>query len=71
VGGNGHVLSEPGTRPRGPMMLVLVIREGSDAIRVSVCIAERTKFPSLMRIDSSTCTGTAIASLASGVMGGT
>jgi hypothetical protein len=69
VGGNGRALSEPGTRHPGPMMLALVTREGRDAIRVSVRIAGRTKCLSLIGINSFTCTGTAIASLVTGVTG--
>jgi hypothetical protein len=52
-------------------MLALVTREGPDAIGVSVRIAERTKFMCLIGIVSLACTGTAIAELVTGVMGGT
>jgi len=45
--------------------------DGSRAIRVSVTITEPTKFLSLVGIDSFTCTGTATASLVTGVTGGT
>lgn len=44
---------------------------GSHAIRVSVTITERTKFLSLIGIGSFTSTGTATASLVTGVTGGT
>jgi hypothetical protein len=45
--------------------------DGSRAIRVSVAITEPTNFLSLFGIDSFTCTGTATASLVTGVTGGT
>jgi hypothetical protein len=44
---------------------------GARAIRVSVTITEATKFLSLIGIDSFTSTGTATASLVTGVTGGT
>jgi hypothetical protein len=44
---------------------------GARAIRVSVTITEPTKFLSLIGIDSFTSTGTATASLVTGVTGGT
>jgi Putative Tad-like Flp pilus-assembly len=44
---------------------------GARAIRVSVTITEPTKFLSLIGIDSFTSTGTATASLLTGVTGGT
>jgi hypothetical protein len=37
----------------------------------SVRIGERTKFQSLIGVDSPVCTGTAIALMVIGVMGGT
>lgn len=44
---------------------------GSRAIRVSVTITEPTRFLGLIGLDSFTCTGTATASLVTGVTGGT
>lgn len=44
---------------------------GVRAIRVSVTITEPTKFLSLIGVDSFTSTGTATASLVTGVTGGT
>jgi len=44
---------------------------GAHAIRVSVTITEPTKFLSLIGVDSFTSTGTATASLVTGVTGGT
>ena len=44
---------------------------GDSAIEVSVTITEPTRFLSLIGIGSFTCTGTAIASLVTGVTGGT
>jgi hypothetical protein len=44
---------------------------GARAIRVSVTITQPTKFLSLIGIDSFTSTGTATASLVTGVTGGT
>ncbi len=44
---------------------------GSRAIRVSVTIKEPTSFLSMIGIGSFTCTGTATASLVTGVTGGT
>ena len=46
-------------------------RDGVRAIRVRVTITEPTKFLSLIGIDSFTCTGTATATLVTGVTGGT
>jgi len=46
-----------------------VAADGADAIRVTVRITEPTRFLSLIGIDSFTCTGTAIASLVTGVTG--
>jgi len=46
-----------------------VSADGADAIEVSVRITEPTRFLSLIGIDSFTCTGTAIASLLTGVTG--
>jgi hypothetical protein len=43
--------------------------DGTEAIRVTVGITEPTRFLSLIGIDSFTCTGTAIASLVTGVTG--
>jgi hypothetical protein len=48
-----------------------VSADGARAIRVSVTITEPTKFLSLIGIDSFTSTGTATASLVTGVTGGT
>jgi hypothetical protein len=48
-----------------------VAAAGARAIRVSVTITEPTKFLSLIGIDSFTSTGTATASLLTGVTGGT
>lgn len=45
--------------------------DGPRAIRVSVTITEPTKFLPLVGIDSFTCSGTATASLVTGVTGGT
>jgi Flp pilus assembly protein TadG len=45
-----------------------VAADGADAIRVVVRITEPTRFLSLIGIDSFTCSGTAIASLVSGVV---
>lgn len=42
---------------------------GPDAIRVTVSITEPTRFLSLIGVDSFTCSGTAIASLVTGVAG--
>ena len=44
---------------------------GTRAIRVSVTITEPTRFLSLIGVDSFSCTGTATASLVTGVTGGT
>jgi len=44
---------------------------GNRAIRVSVTITEPTRFLSMIGIGSFTCTGTATASLVTGVTGGT
>jgi hypothetical protein len=44
---------------------------GSRAIRVSVTISQPTRFLSLIGVRSFTCTGTATASLVTGVTGGT
>jgi hypothetical protein len=46
-----------------------VAPEGSRAIRVSVTISEPTRFLALIGVDSFTCTGTATASLVTGVTG--
>ncbi len=46
-----------------------VVADGAEAIRVTVRITEPTRFLSLIGIDSFTCTGTAIASLVTGVTG--
>jgi hypothetical protein len=46
-----------------------VAPEGSRAIRVSVTITEPTRFLALIGVDSFTCTGTATASLMTGVEG--
>jgi hypothetical protein len=46
-----------------------VASDGVDAIRVTVRITEPAKFLSLIGIDSFTCTGTATASLVTGVTG--
>jgi Flp pilus assembly protein TadG len=48
-----------------------VTAQGNRAIRVSVTIAEPTKFLSLIGLRSFTCTGTATASLVTGVSTGT
>jgi hypothetical protein len=48
-----------------------VAADGSRAIRVSVTITEPTRFLSLIGLGSFTCTGTATASLVTGVTGGT
>jgi Flp pilus assembly protein TadG len=45
-----------------------VTADGADAIRVVVHITEPTRFLSLIGIDSFTCSGTAIASLVTGVV---
>lgn len=45
--------------------------DGSDAVRVSVTVTEPTKFLALIGVRSFTCTGTATASLVTGVTGGT
>jgi Flp pilus assembly protein TadG len=47
-----------------------VAADGARAIRVSVTITEPTKFLSLIGIDSFTCTGSATATLVTGVTGG-
>jgi Flp pilus assembly protein TadG len=46
-----------------------VSADGAEAIRVTVALTEPTRFLSLIGIDSFTCTGTAIASLVTGVTG--
>jgi len=46
-----------------------VAPDGSRAIRVSVTITEPTRFLMLIGVDSFTCTGTATASLVTGVTG--
>jgi Flp pilus assembly protein TadG len=46
-----------------------VAPEGSRAIRVSVTISEPTRLLALIGVDSFTCTGTATASLVTGVTG--
>ena len=46
-----------------------VTADGADAIRVTVRVTEPTRFLSLIGIDSFTCSGTAIASLVTGVTG--
>jgi hypothetical protein len=46
-----------------------VSADGAEAIRVTVRITAPTRFLSLIGIDSFTCTGTAIASLVTGVTG--
>jgi hypothetical protein len=46
-----------------------VAADGSRAIRVSVTITEPTRFLSLIGMDSFTCTGSATASLVTGVTG--
>jgi Flp pilus assembly protein TadG len=46
-----------------------VAADGADAIRVTVRITEPTRFLSLIGVDSFTCTGTATASLVTGVTG--
>ncbi|HUB38041.1 MAG TPA: TadG family pilus assembly protein [Streptosporangiaceae bacterium] len=48
-----------------------VAAAGTGAIRVSVTISEPTRFLSLIGVDSFTCTGTATASLVTGVTRGT
>ncbi len=48
-----------------------VSADGARAIRVSVTVTEPTKFLSLIGLDSFTSTGTATASLVTGVTGGT
>jgi hypothetical protein len=48
-----------------------VVSVGTRAIRVSVTITEPTRFLSLIGVDSFSCTGTATASLVTGVTGGT
>ena len=48
-----------------------VAAAGTHAIRVSVTITEPTRFLSLIGVDSFTCTGTATASLVTGVTRGT
>jgi hypothetical protein len=48
-----------------------VATEGTRAIRVSVTITEPTRFLSLIGVQSFTCTGTATASLVTGVTRGT
>lgn len=48
-----------------------VASDGARAISVSVTVTEPTRFLSLIGVDSFTCTGTATASLATGVTGGT
>lgn len=48
-----------------------VAAAGSRAIQVSVTITEPTRFLSLIGVDSFTCTGTATASLVTGVTTGT
>jgi len=47
-----------------------VAPDGTRAISVSVTVTEPTKFLSLIGVDSFTCTGTATASLVTGVTGG-
>ena len=49
----------------------VVVPDGNRAIWVRVTITEPTRFLSLIGIDSFTCTGTATASLVTGVTGGT
>lgn len=46
-----------------------VLPDGPDAIEVSVSLTEPTRFLSLISIDTFTCTGTATASLVTGVTG--
>lgn len=46
-----------------------VVADGAEAIRVTVRITEPTRFLALIGVDSFTCTGTAIASLVTGVTG--
>lgn len=46
-----------------------VSADGAEAIQVTVALTEPTRFLSLVGIDSFTCTGTAIASLVTGVTG--
>jgi hypothetical protein len=48
-----------------------VSADGARAIRVSVTVTEPTRFLSLIGLDSFTSTGTATASLVTGVTGGT
>jgi hypothetical protein len=48
-----------------------VAADGTRAIHVSVTITEPTRFLSLIGVDSFTCTGTATASLVTGVTRGT
>ena len=48
-----------------------VAADGTRAIHVSVTVTERTRFLSLIGVDSFTCTGTATASLVAGVSRGT
>ena len=48
-----------------------VAADGARAIKVSVTITQPTRFLSMIGIDSFTCTGTATASLVTGVTGGT
>ena len=45
-----------------------VAGDGAEAIRVTVRITEPTRFLSLIGVDSFTCTGTAVASLVTGVI---
>jgi hypothetical protein len=47
----------------------IVAADGAEAIRVTVRITEPTRFLSLIGIDTFTCSGTAIASLVTGVTG--
>jgi hypothetical protein len=47
-----------------------VSTDGARAIRVSVTVTEPTRFLSLIGLDSFTSTGTATASLVTGVTGG-
>jgi len=46
-----------------------VAADGARAIRVSVTVTEPTRFLSLIGVDSFTCTGTATASLVTGITG--
>jgi len=48
-----------------------VVAEGTSAIQVSVTITEPTRFLPLIGVDSFSCTGTATASLVTGVARGT